>query len=91
MNKILPIKQIRAACSITFEDTRGPACLHLRQDIDGSKPMDETHDSQSGMLYVGRKNMLVQTNAVSRLVCSIARQIRKTIVVTCGEHNCIHL
>ena len=53
--------------------------------------MDETHDSQSGMLHVGRKDVLVQTNTVSRLVCGIARQVRETIVVTCGEHNCIHL
>lgn len=79
------------ACSLTFEDTRYPAGLHLSLGHDGAKGMDETYDSQSWMLHVGRKNVLVQTNTVSRLVQSIARQEWKIIAVTCGEHYSIHL
>lgn len=77
--------------SLAFEDTCDPAGLHLSLGHDGSKGMDETHNSQSGMLQVGRKNMLVQTHAVPRLVHGIARQEGKVIVVTCGEHNRVHL
>ena len=79
------------ACSLTFEDTCYPAGLHLSLGHDGTKGMDETYNSQSWMLHVGRKNMLVQTNTVSRFVHSIARQEWKIIAVTRGEHNRIHL
>lgn len=82
---------IKWICNFTFEDTCDPTGLHLSLGHDGSKGMDETHDSQSRMLHVGRKNVLVQTHTVPRLVHNIARQEWKIIVVTCGEHNGIHL
>ena len=78
-------------CSITFEHSGYPAGLHLSLRHDGTQGVDETHDSQSGMLQVGRKNVLVQTNTVSRLVHGVARQEWEIIAVTCGEHNGVHL
>lgn len=53
--------------------------------------MDETHNSQSGMLQVGREDVLVQAHAVARLIQSTVWQKGKIIVVSCGEHNGIYL
>ncbi len=77
--------------TLTFKDTRDPAGLHFSLGHDGSKSVDETHNSQSGMLQVGRKNMLVEPHTVARLVYNIAWQVWKIIVVACGEHNDINL
>jgi len=77
--------------SLTFEDACNPASLNLSLRHDGSKAVDETYDGQSGMLQVGGKDVLVQTHAVPGLVYGVARYVRKIIVVTCGEHDCIYL
>lgn len=53
--------------------------------------MDETHNSQSGMLQVGREDVLVQAHAVTRLIQSTAWQKGKIVVVSCGEYNGIYL
>lgn len=82
---------INWTCSLTFEDTSDPAGLHFSLGHDGSKGMDEAHYSQSGMLHVGRKDVLVQTNTVPRLVQSSVWQVRKIVAVTCGEHDGIDL
>lgn len=63
---------IDSAHSFTFEDTCDPAGLHLSLGHDGSKSVDETNDSQSGMLQVWRKNVLVEPHTVPRLVYSTA-------------------
>lgn len=76
--------------NLTFEDTCNPASLHLSLGHDGSEGMDETHDSQRGMLQVRRENVLVQTQTVARPL-HVVRQVREIIVVTCGKHNCVHL
>lgn len=75
----------------TFEDSGGPACLHLSQGDDGSQGMYEAHHSQRCSLQAWRKDMLVQREAVALFNPQVFRQEWEIIVIAGGKHHHIHL
>lgn len=75
----------KATCS-TFKDMHCPSGLHLRDGQGGSQWLHQANHSQSGMVQLWRKHILVEGCFVLRHWDYIRRQEWKRELVTCGEH-----